>query len=367
MKIVLLSAFYDPFMSGAEQLVKELAERLGAEHEIVVVAARLNRSLSRQEKRSTFTLRRVGLGQRTIDKFLYPLLAAWVTRRLKPDLVHAVMESYAGAALVLTKQLSPRQPTLLTLQSGDLDSPEKQGRFLIKWFQGLIHRAPDRLTAISQFLAERAFRLGVAPERVEVIPNGVDLSRLPPRGPRATNRQVVCVARLAWEKGLEYLLRAWPQVLSIFPEARLILVGDGPKRDDLVRLAETLGVRHAVEFLGALPHEAALAAIGRAEVFACPSLAEGLGIVFLEAQAVGVPVVGTRVGGIPEIIVHQQTGLLVPPRDAAALAEAIICLLSDRQLADRLAATAEQQLSRFDWTEIVNSFKVVYRSLCPES
>jgi glycosyltransferase involved in cell wall biosynthesis len=368
MKIVLLSAFYEPFMSGAEQLVKELAERLGSEHEIVVVTARLDRHLPRREERPFFKLRRVGLGHKSLDKFLYPVLAAWSVWRLKPDIVHAVMESYAGGALVLVKFFCPRQPTVLTLQSGDLDSPEKQGRFLIRRFQKVIHRTPDHLTAISHFLAERAIRLGVPATKITVIPNGVDLSRLPPKPPLlSSTRQVICIARLSWEKGLAYLLRAWPAVSQVFPEARLVLVGAGPERAALEQLVVELGIKSTVEFRGALPHAAALAEMARSEVFVCPSLAEGLGIVFIEAQACGVPVIGTRVGGIPEVIEHEETGLLVPPRDVEALGQALIRLLSDRDLAHRLAAEAERRVPRFDWTNIVEQFRVVYRGLLGHS
>lgn len=98
-RIVVFSAFYEPFMSGAEQMVKEIVERLGADYDMFLITARLDKKLPKIENRPTFKLIRVGLGLKRMDKILYPLLAAWQARKIKPDIAHAIMESYAGGAL----------------------------------------------------------------------------------------------------------------------------------------------------------------------------------------------------------------------------------------------------------------------------
>jgi glycosyltransferase involved in cell wall biosynthesis len=190
-------------------------------------------------------------------------------------------------------------------------------------------------------LVEEAF--GVSAERVRVVPNavvpaeaGVDLERPLPVGEDAP--LVGQVARLAPEKGVAVLLEAAASVLERRPDARFLVGGDGPDRDELEARARRLGVDGRVHFLGWRADVPAL--LRRLAVLAVPSISEGTPLVILEAMHAGVPVVATTVGGIPEQIRHGREGLLVAPRDAGALADAIATLLDDRPLARRLAAGA---------------------------
>lgn len=358
-EITVFSAFYDPWMSGAERFVKEVVERLSPRYHFTVYAARISRSVPARETRKVelpggasadFDIVRVGPGTK-FDKWLYCLLAPLAARKSRAEVAHAVMESYAGIALWILGILRPSVKRILTLQSGDLDSEKKQRR-IPGWLWRRIHRSPHLVTAISGFLAARATKLGA--ERVEIVPNGVDLSRIRPRDQSVrVPHRVVCVARLSWEKGLNDLIEAMAEVRKGIPDATLVLVGDGALRVELEQKAKALGILEAVEFKGALPNAEALEVVKTAEVFACPSLAEGLGIVFIEAQACGVPTIGTRVGGIPDVIADGETGLLVPPSDAKSLAAAILRFMGDRGLADRCVAEALKRLSRFDWEPIV--------------
>src|SRR3989339_949815 len=160
-KLVILSVNYEPYMSGAEQMVREILERLGEKYATTLLTARFDKKLPFYEKRAGFEIFRLGVGHKIVDKFLYPVLAAIKTRDLRPDIAHAVMESYAGGALVIIKYLYPKAKRILTLQSGDLDDNRKQKNHLIKLTWKIIHRSPHIITAISSFLARRAERLGV--------------------------------------------------------------------------------------------------------------------------------------------------------------------------------------------------------------
>jgi len=360
-KIAILSAFYEPYMSGAEQMVKEIVENLGDRYEMILVTGRFDKKLARVEQRKTFKLIRVGIGHKQIDKLLYPLLAALRTRRFAPVIAHAIMESYAGGALVLLKYLYPRARRILTLQSGDLDSDMKQGQKILRLFFGVIHRSPHIVTAISRFLGERAKRLGVPEERIIITPNGVYLSAIP-QGAQRISHRVICVARLSWEKGLDYLVRAWPEVLAKVPDARLVLVGEGDKRGEIESLIKELKIGDCVELKGNLPHDRVLDELVKSEVFICPSLAEGLGIVFIEAQACGLAVVGTNVGGIPDVITDRENGLLIEPKDSAAIGRALVALLTDQELARGLVARARQSVKKFDWLNVLKQIDGLYQN-----
>lgn len=364
--IVIFSAFYAPFASGAERFVEEVGNRLADRFHVVVITSRLASRLPRRERLDGMEIVRVGFGT-SWDKFLFPLLAPLAAWRMAPVLVHAVMESYAGIALLLYRLIAPRIPTMLTLQSGDLDAPEKRSK-IPQWLWQRIHTAPHQITAISRFLAARAERLGVPSGRVRVIPNGADLvlartfagvSKVPGR--------IVCVGRLSWEKGQLFLIEALPHILRERPEAHLVLVGDGAERESLERLVDERGLRDRVRFTGTLPREEALRELSQASVAALPSLGEGLGIAAIEAQAVGVPIVASNVGGIPDVVTDEETGLLVPPRNSAALASAILRLMRQPELPARLAAAAREQLPRFDWDKIAHDVGELYEILIPKT
>ncbi|MBU0648607.1 glycosyltransferase family 4 protein [Patescibacteria group bacterium] len=360
-KIIVFSCFYDPFISGAEFFVKEVVERLADRYDFTIIAARLDKSLPKYEKRELFEYYRVGLGN-SFDKWLYAILAPRLAKKLKPDLAHAVMESYAGIAAWRFKKSNKNIPTVLTLQSGDLDDPSKR-RKIPNWLWKKIHTTPDIITAISTALAERAKRLGAKEDRVVIIPNGVDLELAKNSQAEPVTGRIICVARLSWEKALDYLVRAMPEVIAEFPQAHLTLVGEGDKRQEIESLVKELNLGDKIKLLGKLPHDETLKEIGKSEIFICPSLAEGLGIVFIEAQACGVPVIGTRVGGIPDVIQDNETGLLVEPRSSEAISQALKKMLGNEEMRQRLKQNALQNLERFNWDRIAGQVAAEYEKL----
>jgi glycosyltransferase involved in cell wall biosynthesis len=355
--IVIFACFYEPFMSGAELFVKEVIERLAKRYHFVVIAARLDKSLPKYEKHESYEYYRVGLGNKN-DKWIYPIFAARLAKKLKPQITHAVMESYAGIAAWFFKLWNKNTPTILTLQSGDLDDPSKN---IPKWLWKKIHTKPDLITAISNALADRAKQLGA--KQVAIIPNGVDIELATKSRTEQIPGRIVCVARLSWEKGLDYLIKAMPDVIREHPDARLVMVGEGDKRNELESMIKELGLEEKVKLLGRLPHEETLAEIGKSEIFVCPSLAEGLGIVFIEAQACDVAVVGTRVGGIPDVIQDEETGLLVEPKNSEQISIALKRLLANQDLRERLRQSAIARLDYFDWNKIVEDVSREYQKL----
>jgi len=360
-KIVILSAFYEPYMSGAEQMTKEICERLGGEYDITMITGRYDKNLAKFEKRDNFVIERVGIGHKQIDKILYILLSALRVRTLKPQIVHAVMESYAGGALVLVKYLYPRAKRILTLQSGDMDDQKNQNRLLFKLFFKIIHTTPNIVTAISSFLAERAKRLGVDEKNIFITPNGVDMSEIPGDIDKEKNR-VVMVGRLSWEKGHDYLLKAWPEVLKEIPEAKLVLVGEGNKRTEIEKMIQDLQIGNSITLTGNLPHSQVLNEIKKSEIFVCPSLAEGLGNVFIESQACGVPPIGTNVGGIPDIITNGENGLMINSKSSEEIAAAIVKLLSDKDIIAKFSKKGLETVQKFDWPKIIKNIDQIYKN-----
>lgn len=363
-RVLLYSAFYEPFVSGAEVMVVETVRRLAGRFSIRVVTAKIDPGLpSRETKKfengSSYEIVRLGFGKKW-DKFLFPFLAPLWSLKQPHDLVHAVMESYAGIALWWYRAFGGKKPTLLTLQSGDLDMPAKN-RKIPRFVWRNIHVSPTMVVGISTALTRRAVALGA--RKTSTIPNGVDFSHLSkvPRLEKNANR-IASVARLSPEKGLPFLIEALKITRHRLPQVELYLVGGGALETQLKAYARELEVQDIVHFLGAKPNIEAMTEVAKSSLFVLPSLGEGLGIVLLEAQALGVPVIGTNVGGIPDVIENEKNGLLVPPSDAKAIAEAVARLLSDHALAKRLAKTASERLAKFDWNGIAEQYAALYES-----
>jgi glycosyltransferase involved in cell wall biosynthesis len=255
-----------------------------------------------------------------------------------------------------------------------LDNPRftagKQ-RVLALMARTAVRLARPTLVAVSEVVRASAIRrLGADPATVMTIHNGVDLDQAHTAPDVRTARRALgipdaavvlaCVGRLVGLKGQRYLLEAMAVVHAACPGAVLLLVGGGPHRDELGRLAETHGVAGAVRFLGtgtALVERTMAAA----DVLVAPSLSEGFGLVALEAMAMERPCVASRTGGLAEIIEDGASGLLVPPADAQALAAAILRLARDPELRVRMGrrgrAIAE---SRFDIRDTARRFGALY-------
>jgi glycosyltransferase involved in cell wall biosynthesis len=202
--------------------------------------------------------------------------------------------------------------------------------------------------------------------RIEVVRNSADLRRLgSPNGEARQSDLVLAVARLVEKKGLEDLIEACRLLRERGRASRLEIVGVGPLRERLEQAAAEGGLD--VVFYGALPQERVLPLYRRAAVVCLPCVVtssgdrDGLPTSLLEAMALGAPVVSTPVGGIGELILHEETGLLVPEHDPAALADALERLLSDRELAAALAARARAHVEeRFSLERSVSGLRALF-------
>ncbi|MGW2249812.1 glycosyltransferase family 4 protein [Kitasatospora sp. NPDC001660] len=222
----------------------------------------------------------------------------------------------------------------------------------------------DVLTYLGEYTRSRiAGAVGPqAAARMVQLPPGVDETTFNPDSGGAEVRRrlgladrpvVVCVSRLVPRKGQDTLIEAMPQILADVPDAVLLIVGGGPYRADLEKLAEARGVRASVRFTGSVPWEELPAHYGAGDVFAMPCRTrrggldvEGLGIVYLEASATGLPVVAGDSGGAPDAVLEGETGYVVPGGSASAAAERIVRLLHDEELRRRMGEAGRRWVER---------------------
>jgi glycosyltransferase involved in cell wall biosynthesis len=297
------------------------------------------------------------------------LAAAWqlsrLLRQLRPDIVHAHdSHAVAGAALALSIGAPKPRPALVAARRVDFHI---RGNSFSRWK----HRQVDRFVAASEAIRRMLIEDGVAAERVVTVHDGIDVERveaapmasvhaalwLPAQVPVVGN-----VAALVPHKGQKYLVEAAPRVVRQVPDAHIVIFGDGELRGELERQVKELHVEKRVILAGFDPN--VLGLLKSFDVFVMSSVTEGLGTALLDAMAAARPIVATRAGGIPEVIEDDVNGLLVPPRDAAALADAIVRLLHDAGLRARLAAAGLARVRReFSAARMVAATARVYEDV----
>jgi glycosyltransferase involved in cell wall biosynthesis len=199
---------------------------------------------------------------------------------------------------------------------------------------------------------------GIAPGKITTIWNGIDVARFAYLGPQSGGPAVM-VGRLSAEKDVATLVRAAALIVREHPAFHLELAGDGPCAPELTRLVDDLGLADCVRFLGEISDVPAL--LARASLFVLPSLTEGISLTLLEAMARGLPIVTTRVGGNPEVVDEERTGLLVPERSPADLAAAILRVLRDPAFGRRMGARGRQRVEElFDVRRMVAEYERLY-------
>jgi glycosyltransferase involved in cell wall biosynthesis len=291
---------------------------------------------------------------------LATLLRGWarvpgVIAALRPDIVHVHSLPTPTATLFLR-----RVPHLVVSAWGS-DVVERDGR-KARWYPKLLVHA-TRVTATSHYLADvvRSY----LPRQVDIVPFGVDVERFPPAHVAPLDPQIGTLRHLEWNYGIDVLLEALPIIRIITQQTIPTHIGGaGSLAPTLRAQAAALSVGDDVQWHGRVPHEAVPHFLQQLGVFAMPSRAESFGVAALEAQACSVPVVASRVGGLPEVVCHGETGLLVPPEDPRALAEAIAALLVDPQRRGVMGAAARRWVAEhYRWEDSVDMMEDVYRQV----
>lgn len=258
-------------------------------------------------------------------------------------------------------------PFVVTSHGGDLFA--LKGRVLGALKRWVLNRA-SLITVVSTPMREECLRMGVDEGKIRVLPMGVDTTSLftPPPADKPRSG-LLYVGRLVEKKGVSVLINALAGVKRAGVDCRLTIVGDGPDRSELQQLAERLGVSELINWLGALSNKSLPAIYRSAEVFILPSIIsrdgdqEGLGLVTVEAMACGCPVIASSLPAVKDVVEHGTNGLLVPPGDVDALADAICKLVRDGKFRNTLADSALSTASRFDWKTTCAKYEQMFIAL----
>ncbi|GAC1429133.1 MAG: hypothetical protein NVSMB65_02460 [Chloroflexota bacterium] len=364
MRILLLPSAYYPHKGGVEEVTRHLAasySRMG--HAVLVVAPLWPHSLPVSESVAGQRVVRLAMPLparhwRSLASFLLRVIPSVgrllsIGRGWRPDVVHVQCVGPNGLyALVLASLL--RLPLIVTSQGEQtMDAGRLYERSAVqRWVLRCLLRRANQITACSADALRNLAPYGTVTSTAAVVPNGVDLAELQQgsRTPPHAQPYIFAIGRHVWNKGFDVLLRAYARVAREYGDVDLILAGDGPEHANLTALAINRAFvatyfRHCCFFV-------------------LPSLREPFGIVILEAMAAGKAVIVTRAGGVPEIIRHDHTGLLIPAGDDVALVTALEQLLRDPARATELGRAGAQIVShRYAWDKVAASYLTLYNHI----
>lgn len=299
--------------------------------------------------------------------------AAWrVARKVRATVMHGHWVIPGG---VIATFAAGGRPVVISLHGSDVFVAERYR--LARMMARSAFRRAGWITACSDDLRTRAIALGAPADRIEVVPYGVDAARFRPDADArdatraalrlgADDPLLFAVGRLVQKKGFDYLIDATVALLTRWPRLHLVIAGSGDLEGALRARAEALGVADRVRLPGAINQQEVPAWLAAADVVVVPSIhdeagnVDGLPNVVLEALASGTPLVATRIGGISAVARDGETALLVPERDAGALARAIERLLTDAGERKRLGVAAREEASERGWDRVAQRFEAAY-------
>ena len=367
MRILLWQELFWPHIGGIEILSTKLLCALRERgHEVIVVTRRDSPDLPCQAEYQGVPVYRfpfpwTAFADGNLDQLMETRQqVARIKRSFRPDLVHMNSLGPSFFFYQITGNAHPT-PLLVTLHT-TLQSILPMGALTQDGLFRKTLRMANWVACVSAAVLAEARQL--APEinpYSSVIYNGLKVTNLPPKLARVDPPQLLCLGRLVPDKGFNLAIAAFAAISDRFPQLRLMIAGDGPARLSLEKQAAALGITSSVDFVGWVPPEKIAELINLATIVVMPSHREGLPTVALEAALMARPVVGTQVGGFPEVVLHQKTGWLVPPGDEMALADALLLLLNEPRKAVEMGEAARIRVQEmFSFERYIDAYENLY-------
>jgi glycosyltransferase involved in cell wall biosynthesis len=378
MKVMMVAPYFYPRTGGMENYAYNISKLLVKKYgtDVSVICSNWGREGYKEETIEDIRVYRLPylfkVSSTPVSPFWRRRISSIILKE-RPDIVNGHFPVPYIADVACRAAHNEKIPFILTYQN-DLVGRNPLLRLLsscyYSWLASKTLRLSQKIIVTSEHYAQNSPYLRKFGDKIEVVPPGVAAEKfdLPPH----TVKEGQCVLfigqlnKASQHKGLSYLIRAMKIVGDTVKDAKLVVVGEGDYSGYYRKLAKTCGVNGRVEFAGFVRDEELPSYYRESSVVVLPSYnrAEGFGIVLIEAQACGKPVIGTTVGGIPSAIRDGQTGLLVPPRDSGKLADTIIRILRDNSLAQQLGQAGYKWVrENFSWQKSAEKTHGVYANV----
>jgi len=392
-KILMPAVHYLPVLGGLEVFMKNFAERVGKHSEISVVTGKV-KGAGKMKKKGYLTVHR--------SSSLYPLTDLSGTSYLYIittlpfiffktlyfiwfkgyNIMHA--NGFFNGVVCLFAKFFTGVPYVITIQSADFNIYHPKANRMVTWvhdrLESWVYKGASAHHSVSEDLCDHFSRQGIDRSLCHMIPNGVetDLFYVLDEAEKIKVREeydlpqdsfvVSNISRLEWKNGTHDLIEALSLIKDEYPKIKLLLIGDGSDRKRLEKLSEERGVADRVIFLGEVKYEKVGKILSSTDAFARTPLAEGFGIVFLEAMATGIPVIGTRTGGIVDFLKDGETGLVCDVGDVKDISLAMKRLHDDKVLSEKLIARANMMIKeKYEWDTIVSKVFSIFENIHEKS
>jgi len=295
--------------------------------------------------------------------FLFFFLLKGLKQSQKSDVIHAqfLLSGFVG---VFIKKLNGKK-LLITAHGSDIYRIPEKG-ILKNIFIRLINYS-DKIITVSNNNKDILIKLGITKNIIQIIPNGVNLSLFDT--PSITNKtkkgiDILWIGRMVEVKGLKYLIKAMKKIVEIHSNTKLILVGDGPIKQNLINLTKELNLENNINFVGFVSNEEIPKYLNYSDIFVLPSISEGLPVSILEAMAASKPVIVSNIRGIPDLVKDGSNGFLVKPKNPEQLAKKLNYLIEHPKERKRMGIYSRKKVEKkFTWDIVVNKTIAVYNNL----
>lgn len=375
MHILVFTFQFPPRVGGVESMAYQLSKQFAQSGADLVVVTQEETDSIEFDRQQKFPIHRIPTGSthNVIGRFLQKIRLVVILQRTvhvaRPDYILAIHWDPCGYLLyILSRSHLIHCPYFLVAHGMELVQlpPSRSLRWAKSWLRFRALRGARKIFAVSRFTQEQVLSLGILPARVCVIPNGVEVcsgeNGIGFAQPQPSKRSLLSVSRLVPRKGHDTVLQALPRVIQHVPDLVYQVVGAGPERYRLEQMTARLGLTEHVVFYGRVADQERDRLLAECEIFVLPCREtptdfEGFGIAYVEAMRFGKPVVASPSGGVSDVIEDQTTGILVPPDEPAALAEALVDLLENPQKARRLGENARHRVhEKYRWDLIAERY-----------
>jgi len=384
MRILMPILHYPPVIGGFEVFSQNIAEGIAKTEDVWVITSKVINTPNQETKgnlriirTSPFILRDLSYSKPwfIVGAMIWIFFKSLrLIKKEKINLIHS--QGFLSGVLGYILKKITKVPYILTIQSADFSvyHPRLNINIINMVYQKIektIFRNANFCHAVSRHLEKHFQRYGV--KKTIVIPDGVSRDKFKPDYNKNLTRKelgfdtknlIVCVSRLEHKNGTHDLVEAADYLKKEIDDFKIIICGDGSDKDKLEKMVEEFNLQDKVLFLGDILHVDLPKYVACADIFVRPSLAEGFGIVFLEAMAAEVAVIGTPVGGIPDFLKNRENGLFCEPDNPKDIAEKINILIKDKELRNKLVKNAKQMiLEKYNWERISERLREVYKRI----
>ncbi|MEW6685312.1 MAG: glycosyltransferase family 4 protein [Candidatus Edwardsbacteria bacterium] len=303
------------------------------------------------------------LFKKVIGLIIIALRIRWWLWKIRPEIVHL---HYLYTDLSILACL-PTKNLLISCFGTDLIPLNHKEKVWRKWVRRILLRSAKIIIVDSKFLADYLHQYSYLKDKVITIPLGVDLDFFKPINWQRKRSSLIrlCVTKqLEVKYGHQFLLQALRQVVEKFPHLKLLICNEGSEENSLKALTEKLNLSNYVEFLGWLSEEKIRDCLAESDIFVLPSLRESFPVSVMEAMSMELPVIATRVGSVPELVLHGKTGILIKPKDVTELREAISKLIKNPELRMIMGKQGRRLVEeKYDCQDCLRKLKTLYEMI----